>query len=76
MPQKNGQRFYKMKKKPTTEAQRAPYVSESESDGCFWEDLCILCGASVPEGYMICPMCLREGPPTEKRGRQSKEGKG
>lgn len=35
---------------------REPELNNKE----IFPDICVCCGAPVPEGYMICPNCERE----------------
>ena len=39
------------------------------------EERCVMCGAFVPEGYMVCPNCVRKAPlpVTKKRRNRVKE---
>lgn len=34
---------------------REPELNNKET----YPDICVCCGAPVPEGYMVCPMCER-----------------
>jgi len=37
------------------------------------EDSCVMCGAFVPEGRMVCPMCEQAVLEREKQGKREDE---
>lgn len=40
------------------------------------EDRCVCCGAVVPEGWMVCPICAARETPKDQSAHKQSQGKG
>lgn len=36
------------------------------------EDRCVCCGTVIPEGYMVCPACVMEKEPQDRKTRKDR----